>query len=137
QVVVGRKGGGLKDEDILAAHVLLDLDEDFLVREAAHAGLAERDVEIAGYGLGQNPIGVARKKLHERSPAKDMSGLLTASARIASAKGRETPCFRRLDERRTYPWRPESQVARRSMVSSAIDSIVAGRTSSQPSAPEE
>src|SRR5690606_5300994 len=81
------EGGGLEDEHVLAAHVLLNLDEDLLIGEAADAGLSERNVEVAGDGFGQHPVGVARKQFHEHSPAKDMSGLLTASARIASAKG--------------------------------------------------
>src|SRR5690606_23039983 len=76
QVVVGRVGRRLENENILAAHVLLDLDEYLLVGEAPHAGLAQRDIEVAGDGFGQHPVGVARKKLHEISPAKDMSGLL-------------------------------------------------------------
>jgi hypothetical protein len=41
-----------------------------------NARLAQRDIEIPGDGLGQHPVRIARKKLHEISPAKDMSGLL-------------------------------------------------------------
>ena len=33
------KRGRLQDEDVLAAHILLDLDEDLLVGEAPDAGL--------------------------------------------------------------------------------------------------
>ncbi len=64
QMVVGRKRRRLQDEDILAAHILLDLDEDFLVGEAADTGLSKRDVEIASDALGQHPIGIAREKFH-------------------------------------------------------------------------
>ena len=39
QVVVGREAGRLQQEDILAAHVLVDLDEDLVVGEAAYAGV--------------------------------------------------------------------------------------------------
>jgi hypothetical protein len=46
QVIVGRKGGRLQDEDVLAAHVFLNLDENLLVGEAADTGLAQRHVEI-------------------------------------------------------------------------------------------
>ena len=64
QMIVGRVGCRLQDEHILAAHILLDLDEDFLVGEAPYRGSAERNVEISGDGLGQNPVRITRKKLH-------------------------------------------------------------------------
>ena len=64
QVVVGRIGGRLDDEGILAAHILLDLDEDLHVGKAADNGLGERHVEIGGDGFAQRPVGVAGKKLH-------------------------------------------------------------------------
>ena len=47
QIVVGRIGGRLDHEDILAAHVLVDLDEHFHVGKAPHAGFGQRQVEIA------------------------------------------------------------------------------------------
>ena len=53
QIVVGRKARRLDDEHVLAADVLLDLDEHFHVREAADDGLGERQLEILGDGLGK------------------------------------------------------------------------------------
>ena len=53
QVVVGRIGRRLDDEGVLAAHVLLDLDEDLHVGEAAHLALGQRHAEIGGDRLGQ------------------------------------------------------------------------------------
>ena len=41
QVVIGRVRGGLDDEHILAAHVLVDLDENLTIVEALHARIAE------------------------------------------------------------------------------------------------
>ena len=63
-MVVGRIGGRLQDEHVLAAHIFLDLDEDFLVREAPDAGLADLDIQVAGDRLGQNPVRIAREKFH-------------------------------------------------------------------------
>ena len=42
QIVVGRIAGRLEHEHILAADILVDLDEDLLVGEAAHQRLGER-----------------------------------------------------------------------------------------------
>ena len=89
QMIVGRIGGRLQDEDVLAAHVFLDLDEDFLVGEAPDAGLADRDVEIAGDRFGQHPVRIAREKFHAASLAKAdsiLTGLLAARAAIASGR---------------------------------------------------
>ena len=43
QVLVGRRAGRLDHEDVARAHVLLDLDVDLAVGEAADLGLAEAD----------------------------------------------------------------------------------------------
>ena len=48
QVVVGGKRCRLQDVDVLAAHVLLHLDEHFHVREAPHDGSGHRQLEDAG-----------------------------------------------------------------------------------------
>ena len=63
--------GRLQDEDILAAHVFLDFDEDFLIGEAPDTGLAQRDVEVAGDRFGQHPVGIAREELHAPFLVKD------------------------------------------------------------------
>ena len=64
QVVVGRRAGRLDDEDVLAAHILHDLDEDFLVGKAADQALGERNFEIGGDTLGQGTIGISGNQLH-------------------------------------------------------------------------
>ena len=58
-MVVGRERGRLDDEDILAAHVLLDLDEDLHVGEAPDLGPGERHVEMVADGFGEGAVGVA------------------------------------------------------------------------------
>ena len=68
QVVVGGVAGRLDDEDVLAADVLVDLDEHLHVGEAAHAGLGQRQVEIGGNRLGQRPIAVAGENFHAGHP---------------------------------------------------------------------
>ena len=65
QVIVGRKRGRLDDEHILAAHIFLDLDEDFHVGEAPHLTFGERDIEIGGDGLRQRTVRISRNELHE------------------------------------------------------------------------
>ena len=53
--------GGLDDEDILTADVLHDLNHDLTIAEAAHNGLAQRNVQIVNYILSQLPIRIAGK----------------------------------------------------------------------------
>ncbi len=65
QIVVRRRTGRLDNEDVLAADVLVDLDEDLLVGEAADAGLGQRQVEIGGD---------RRRKLGVRVPRQDFHG---------------------------------------------------------------
>src|SRR5690606_15172826 len=61
QVVVGRRTGGLQHEDVLAAHVLVDLDHDFAIGEAANRHLAQGHVEMVDYVHGQAGVGRARE----------------------------------------------------------------------------
>ena len=63
QVVVGRKRRRLDDENVAAADVFLDLDEDFHVGEAPHHRLGQRRREIGGDGIGERGIGVAGDEL--------------------------------------------------------------------------
>jgi len=63
QVVVGRERGRLDDEDVVAADVFLDLDEDLHVREAPHDRLGQRGREIGGDRVGKRGIGVAGDEL--------------------------------------------------------------------------
>ena len=83
------KRGRLDDEDVLAADVLLDLDEDLHVGEAPHLAPGERYVEIGGNGLRQRTIGVSRDELHAdlRLVRYENRGPRRASA--ARAAGRE------------------------------------------------
>jgi len=69
QVVVGREAGRLNHEHILAADVFVDLDEHFLVGEAAHAGLGQLHVEIVRDRLGERQVGVAGQQFHCNSPS--------------------------------------------------------------------
>ncbi len=63
-MIIGGLAGGLDDEDVLAANVLLDVHGHFAVTENANVGVAKRDVELLDHGLGQFGIGVAGKN-HE------------------------------------------------------------------------
>jgi hypothetical protein len=63
QVVVGRKRRRLQHENVRAADVLLDLDENLHVGETPHHGLRQRDLEISGDRIGQWGIGVAGDEL--------------------------------------------------------------------------
>jgi hypothetical protein len=56
QVLVRRRTGGLHDEDVASANVLVDLDVGFTVGEAAHLGLAELDAEVGGDLLRQRRV---------------------------------------------------------------------------------
>ena len=67
QVVIGRVGGRLDHEHILAAHVLVDAHEDFLVREGFHLRARQPHVEIIGDRFRQGPVGVAGNKFHDAS----------------------------------------------------------------------
>ena len=60
--VVGRCTGRLNDEDILAAHVLENLDIDLAIRKAAYGGVAERRLQVVGDVLRQDRIGVAAEQ---------------------------------------------------------------------------
>ncbi len=64
QIVVGGIAGGLDHEDVLAADILLDLDEHFHVGEAADLRLGEGQLQILADLLGQFAVGIARDQLH-------------------------------------------------------------------------
>ena len=46
QVVVGRRAGGLQHEYVLAAHVFIDLDDDFAIGKFRDDRFAERNAKI-------------------------------------------------------------------------------------------
>jgi hypothetical protein len=64
QMVVGGIGGRLDDENVLAANVLMDLDEDLHVGEAPYAGARQRKIEIGGNRFGEGTVAVAHQDLH-------------------------------------------------------------------------
>ena len=64
QVVVGRETGRLDDEQVLAAHVLVDLDENLLVGESPYAGVGERDFQIAGDRPRERQVRIAGHEFH-------------------------------------------------------------------------
>ena len=63
QVLVDGRAGGLDDEDVLAADVLVDLHVHLAVREARDVGVAQAHVQVLGDLLGQGPVRVAREQL--------------------------------------------------------------------------
>ena len=63
QMVVGRKRRRLDDEDVRAADVFLDLDEDLHVGETPDHGLGQRQVQPVGDFLRQRRIGIAGDQL--------------------------------------------------------------------------
>ena len=65
QIVVGRIGRRLDDEDILAPDVLLHLDKDFHVRKTPDQTLGKRRFEIGGDGVSQRAIAIAGDQLHD------------------------------------------------------------------------
>jgi hypothetical protein len=64
QIVVRRIAGRLDYEHVLAADVLVDLDEHFLVGEAPHARVGERDFEIVRNRSGQRQVAVPGEQFH-------------------------------------------------------------------------
>ncbi|GFP62040.1 hypothetical protein BCBD1442_13980 [Brucella ceti] len=67
----------MQNEYVFAAHVFLNLHENFLISEATDAGLAEWNVEILSNGFGKNPVGVACEKFH--SFASDADAIAVCS----------------------------------------------------------
>ena len=67
QVVIGRKAGGLDDEDILATNIFMELDEDLHIGEAPDGGLDQRQFQIVGNGLCEGHVAVAGDDFHAGS----------------------------------------------------------------------
>ncbi len=78
QIVVRRVRSRLDHEDVLATHVLVNLDKHLHVGEAAYAGFGQRQVETAGNRFGEGPIAVAGEDLHIR---------ITTAVPTGSARG--------------------------------------------------
>ena len=63
QVVVGRVGRRLQDENVRATHVFLDFDENLEVGEALYDRLGQADLEVFGNLLRQHRVGIAGDEL--------------------------------------------------------------------------
>ena len=82
EVVVGGKRGRLDDEHVLAAHVFLDLDEDFHVGEALHLALGHGQLQVGADRVCERAVGVAGDNLHvRRSPALSRAASVTGIER--------------------------------------------------------
>ena len=64
-MVVRGVAGRLDDEDIFAAHVFLNFNEDFLVREATDLTGGQRHVQIFGNLFRKGSVGIARDDFHK------------------------------------------------------------------------
>ena len=64
QIVIGGIAGRLDHEHILAAHVLVDLDEDLLVGEAPDAGIDQRHLEIGRDRAGERQVRIGGHDFH-------------------------------------------------------------------------
>ncbi len=67
-MIVGGRRGRLDDEHVLAADVLLHLDENLHVGEAADDAFGERDLEVACDRLGEGAVAVACNQFHPIAP---------------------------------------------------------------------
>ncbi len=59
QVMIGRRGGGLDEEEVVAADVFLNFDEGFAVWEGGDLSFGEVRFELAGDLLGKVRVGGA------------------------------------------------------------------------------
>ena len=89
QMVVGRIRGRLDHEDVLAAHVFVDLDKHLHVRKAAHARIGQRQVEIGRNRLGERPIAVAGEDFHQAAASTDAGGPSPAASRSGNVTIRD------------------------------------------------
>ncbi|QTK80895.1 hypothetical protein AT6N2_C3442 [Agrobacterium tumefaciens] len=64
QMIVCREGSGLDDKDVLAAHVLADFYEYFLVSKPLYSGISERNIKILADRFGKVPVRIACENLH-------------------------------------------------------------------------
>ncbi|CUX37474.1 hypothetical protein AGR6A_Cc50142 [Agrobacterium sp. NCPPB 925] len=64
QMIICREGGGLDNKNVLAAHVLADFYEYFLVSKPLYSGISERNVKILADRFGEVPVRIACENLH-------------------------------------------------------------------------
>ena len=115
QVVIGRIGGRLDHENVGAADVFLDLDENLHVGEAPHHRFGERRTDIGANALGQRRIGITGNELDGSVIARHFALLESASGRLPSWTipqmedyGRDHVQKHRPDTGRLGGWQPES-----------------------------
>ena len=120
QIVVGREAGRLEHEHVLAADVLVDLDEHLLVGEAAHAGVGQRHLEIVGDRPRQRQVAVAGQQFHVCVPIPWRRWTALASARageaaslLAQASGAKAAADDRPPHHRPCPVQPARRRPRR------------------------
>jgi hypothetical protein len=54
----------LDDKNILTAHILMDFDKHFHIREAPDGSIGQRNTASGGYSFGQWAVAVAGNNLH-------------------------------------------------------------------------
>ncbi|MNN53777.1 hypothetical protein D3C81_1685560 [compost metagenome] len=64
QVIVGRCAGGLDQEDVLTADVLVDFHADFAVGELADGNVTEGNMQLTHDTAGEIGVGVPREDHH-------------------------------------------------------------------------
>src|SRR5690606_31770503 len=64
QVIVGGIAGRLQQEEVFAADVLVNLDEDLFVGKPPNAGVGQRDVQVLGDRAGERQVGIAGHQFH-------------------------------------------------------------------------
>ena len=102
QVLVRRRARRLEDEDVAGADVLLDLDVDFAVREAADLGFAEADRQVRGDVLRERGIRVAGEENgveeHDNSEGGDSANLAGEEGFEPSHVGIKIRCLNQLGD---------------------------------------
>ena len=64
-MVIGGSRGWLNEENILAAHILVNFCEDFLVPKTLYVDCSEGNVQDVGNAAGEGFIGRAADQFHD------------------------------------------------------------------------
>jgi len=94
-VLVARRTGRLDDEDVAAAHVVVDLHERLAVGKGGDRGVAERAAEIGGDVEGQLAVGRAAEDLDFGRSVHEWPKAISTRCRRAR-RNREDPAFQAL-----------------------------------------
>ena len=113
-VLVAGGTGRLDDEDVAAAHVVVDLHEGLAVGEGGDCGVAERPAKIGGDFEGKLPVGRAAEDLDFRISVHEW-GKATSTRRRGARRKRDGSAFSR---GRPVQERPEAIPATTSSCSS-------------------